>query len=132
MSNLTIALFGEAEKGDYRTAYHCKTLPQLVDYLGNPPPDSHGLYYAVQALLYKRELIFFRVKEEGFSDQDYYSGLRFLEKENLIAKIVAYCLPGVGDSEIINTVIPICDQNNSIMITSEPDLYDYLTSHSEI
>lgn len=128
----TVALFGEAEKGEYRTAYLLRTLPQLVEYLGNPPPDSQGLYYAVQALLYKRQLIFFRVKEEGFSYTDYFSGLKVLQKQNIFSNITAICLPGVGDSEIIQAITPICSMYNSILITNEADLYDYLYQTREI
>lgn len=128
MKIYTIALFGEAEKGDFQTAYFCDTLPQLVDYLGNPPAQSRGLFYAVQALLYHRHLIFFRVKEEGFSQQDYILGLRFLEKtEHLIDQISALCLPGVGNTEIMEMMIPFCRNHHSFLITNEADLYDYLT-----
>lgn len=130
MSIYTMALFGEAEKGDYRTAYFCRTLPQLVDYLGNPPPHSRGLYFAIQALLYKRHLIFFRVKEEGFSYHDYMVGVQKLEQDGLISEVSAVCIPGVGDKEIIHTVIPLCQSNHAILITTEPDLYDYLTDIS--
>ena len=123
----TIALFGEAEKGNFNTAYYCESLPQLVDNLGNPPPESRGLYYAVQTLLFERNLIFFRVEEEGFSFQDYLLGLRMLENRDLVTNIAAICLPGVGDAEIIDAAIPLCHRHNSIIITTEPDLYDYLT-----
>lgn len=130
MDIYTMALFGEAEKGDYRTAYFCETLPQLEEYLGNPPPDSMGLYYAVQALLFRRNLIFFRVREEGFSYQDYFSGLNILQEKKVASQIAAICLPGVGDAEIIDAIHPICDQYHSILITNEADLYDYLTEIS--
>jgi hypothetical protein len=127
MEPYTIALFGEAEKGDYQTAYLCRNLPQLVEYLGNPPPNSLGLYIAIQALLYHRDLIFFRVQEEGFSFHDYLAGLRLLETQNLIGHIGALCLPGVGDAEIIHAMTPFCIVHHTIIITSESDLYDYLT-----
>ena len=129
MEIYTMALFGEAERGDYRTAYFCHSLPQLVEYLGNPPPESRGLYYAVQALLYKRNLIFFRVREEGFSYQDYLSGLNVL-KDQEMAAIAAICLPGVGNAQIIDAMAPVCKQHHSILITNEADLYDYLTELS--
>lgn len=130
MEIYTMALFGEAERGDYRTAYFCHSLPQLVEYLGNPPPESRGLYYAIQALLYKRNLIFFRVREEGFSYQDYLSGLNVLKNQEIITTLAAICLPGVGNSKIIEAITPICDQHHSILITNEADLYDYLTELS--
>src|SRR5690242_16780883 len=119
-----LVLFGEAERGNYNTAYYCDSLSQLVEYLGNPPPESQGLYFAVQALLYERNLIFFRVEEEGFSYQDYHLGLRFIERGGLIVGISAICLPGVGDAEIIEAAVPICKLHKTIMITTEPDFYD--------
>jgi hypothetical protein len=125
----TLALFGEAEKGNFRTPHHIKSLPQVMESLGHPPPDSRGLFYAVQALLYNYQLIFFRVEEEGFSYQDYFFGLRTLEKEALFGGVDGIFLPGVGDSEIIDAVIPLCLHYQSIYMTSEADLYDYLMSN---
>lgn len=124
----TIALFGEAEKGEYRTAYFCQTLSQLSENLGHPPENSLGLYYAVQALLFRRNLIFFRVKEEGFSVQDYLLGIRFLENKQLVSSLSAICLPGVGDMEILDATEPVCCLYKSFLITTESDLYDFLTS----
>lgn len=126
MKIYTIALFGEAEKGDYYAPYSCKNLYQLSEYFGNPPQESKGLYYAIQALLFQRELIFLRIKEEGFSIQDYLYALKSLEgalKEN----INAFCLPGVGDFEILEAVTPLCKKYHSLLITTEADFYDYLT-----
>lgn len=127
MHTFTVALFGEAEKGDYRTAYFCRSLAQLLEFFGNPPPHSRGLYYAVQALLYHRDLIFFRVREEGFSYQDYLLGLNLLQKNETISQVTAICLPGVGDAEIIEALTPVCAMFHSILITNESDFYDYLT-----
>ena len=124
----TIALFGEAEKGEFHTAYFFHTVPQLLDNLGNPPEDSKGLYYAIQTLLFDQELIFFRVESEGFSQQDYFLGLRFLEQKHIIPKLSALFLPGVGDHEIMQAIEPVCSAHNSLLITTEADLYDYLTS----
>lgn len=125
----TIALFGEAEKGRFRTPHFCESLPQLVDCLGNPPPDSKGLFCAVQALLYERNLIFFRVEEEGFSYQDYLYGLRLLEEETKVKQVAALCLPGVGDPEILNATISLCKKRHTILIITQPDLYDFLTNY---
>ena len=123
----TIAMFGESEKGEYRTAYFCQNLTDLADYLGHPPDDSRGLYFAVQALMYRHRLIFFRVQEEGYSLQDYILGLRLLENQTLIPDLSAVCLPGVGDAEIIDASTSLCLSHKSILITTEADLYDYLT-----
>lgn len=127
MEPYILALFGEAEKGEYLRAYFCHTLPQLIECFGNPPPHSHGLPYAIQALLYHRDLIFLRVREEGFSYHDYLAGIRLLESQKMIPHITALCLPGVGDAEIIQAVTPFCVEHHAILITSESDLYDYLT-----
>ncbi|WP_068468617.1 hypothetical protein [Candidatus Protochlamydia phocaeensis] len=124
----TIALFGEAERGEFHTAYFCQSLAQLDEFFGNPPPYSRGLYYAVQAILFKRNLIFFRVPEEGYSTQDYLLGLKMLEQQKLIPQLDAICTPGVGDQKILEAIQPICALYHSILITSESDFYDYLTN----
>lgn len=126
---LTVALFGEAEKGEYNFPYFFETLPQLVDYLGHPPEDSRGLFYAVQTLLFHRNLIYFRVKQEGFSYSDYFSGLRLLSNRDHFT-ISAICAPGVGSMEIIDAAVPICKIHHSIFITNESDFYDYLMENS--
>lgn len=124
----TVALFGEAEKGDYKTAFFCQTLSQLLENLGEPPVHSQGLHYAVQVLMYQRNLIFFRVQEEGYSLQDYMLGLRFLENNQFVSELTAICLPGVGDTKIIEATLPVCDAHKSLLITTEADLYDLMTA----
>ena len=88
-----------------------------------------GFQFAIQSLLYDRNLIFFRVKEEGFSTSDYLQGLYQLEKQHLFSNIKAVGMPGVGNGEIIGASETFCNIYNSILITSEADLYDYLTDH---
>jgi len=127
MDNYPIALFGEAEKGDFGTAYLLQSLSQAADYLGNPPGESKGLLCAIQSLLYRRDLLFFRVKEEGFSYTDYFYGLKLLEKQEGRIQLSAICLPGLGNPEIIREAVSLCHTFKIIMITNEPDLYDYLT-----
>ena len=123
----TVALFGEAQRGEFRGAYYCKTLDELSDYLGEPPSqDSRGLHYAIQAILYQRGVLFFRVHEEGFSMQDYVRGLQFLESEK-IPSLSAICLPGVGNQEIIERTAPVVEAHSSFLILSDKDLYDFLT-----
>lgn len=123
----TVALFGEAQKGEFQGAYFCKTLHELSDYLGEPPSaDSRGLHFAVQAILYERGVLFFRVHEEGFSTQDYVRGLTFLVNER-IPPLSAICLPGVGNQEIIEATTPIVEAHRSFLILTERDFYDYLT-----
>ena len=82
----------------------------------------------MQVLLYKYDLIFFRVKEEGFSLADYYFGLRLLERSDLATRLTAICIPGVGDHEIIEATHKVCHQRHSLIITSESDFYDLMTN----
>ncbi len=122
-----IAVFGEAEKGDFSTGYFCNTLAELVDYCGNAPSESRGLYFAVQGLLYQRQILFFRVQEEGYSEQDYLLGLKLLKEQQKLPHLEAIGIPGVGSSKIIQAVTPICHIYNSILLTTEADFFDYLT-----
>lgn len=126
----TISVFGEAERGSFQTAFFCHNLEQLESHFGNPPDNSVGLFFAIQALLYDRNLIFFRVKEEGFSKQDYLHGLHQLQNQHLFANIKAIGMPGVGDGEIIGASEAFCSLYKSVLMTSEADLYDYLTHHN--
>lgn len=131
MENI-VALFGEAEKGDFRIAHFCQNLIDLANKLGEPPSkDSQGIELAIQAILYQHNVMFFRVHEEGFSVQDYLKGLSYLEDSRSIPKIAAVCLPGVGSGEIIEATIPICTLHQSFLILTEKDLYDYLTSREQ-
>lgn len=127
MEDRDVVLFGEAEKGRFGMAYYLDTLPQLADHLGNPPPESVGLLYAVQAILYDKKLIFFRVEEEGYSYQDYFHGFHLLERNGNELNLAAICLPGVGDVELLDAAGSVCDAFDSLIIMNEPDLYDYLT-----
>lgn len=129
MSNvLTLALFGEAEKGTLHGGVHCRTLPQLIDIYGHPPPSSQGLVLAIQSLLYGRELIYFRVREEGYSLEDYFEAIKHLEKSDWVSKIAAFAIPGVGDEGVFRAILPLCNTHHSLIITTQSDLYDYLTS----
>ena len=126
----TIFLFGEAERGDYCTPHLCRSLPQLADIFGNPPEDSQGISYAVQSLLYQRDIVFFRVKEEGFSIPDYRKGLRLLQIKESIPLLSAIYIPGIGDNEFIQEASDICQIHKSLLVITEKDLYDYLTCFS--
>jgi hypothetical protein len=77
--------------------------------------------------MFERELIYFRVKEEGFSVSDYMRGIRLLENREAFHDLTAICMPGVGDAEIIDATSSICSLYRSLLITTEKDLYDYLT-----
>jgi len=124
---LTLVLFGEAEKGHLHRGILCQTLPELIDIFGHPPPASRGLVFAIQSLLYGQELIYFRVQEEGYSHEDYFRSIKQIDESEWASNIAAYVLPGVGDSEIIQALTPLCHTHHSLLITTQSDLYDYLT-----
>ncbi len=128
MSRYVVALFGEAEKGQFRKAYFIHELAQLMELLGNPPPESQGIAFGIQSLLFKRELIYFRVEEEGFSVSDYLLGLRDLEDQKKIKNLHAICLPGAGEKRIMGASEKVCRLRGSILLLTQKDLYDYLTA----
>ncbi len=123
-----VFLFGEAEKGELCTPLRVRSLVELAEQLGNPPDESIGIDYAVQTLLYKRELVFYRVREEGFSKEDYLRGVKLLYNYGNKTRLSAICLPGVGDREVIEAIAPICKKMKTLLVLSEKDLYDYLTA----
>ncbi len=125
--NYKVALFGEAGQGEIAKPMHFQSVCQLAQTLGHPPEDSLGIHCAVQALMHQREIFFFRVEEEGFSEKDYLKGLNNIRK-HLIEEIIAIGLPGVGNHRIIESCAKICRQHRRLLITTEKDLYDYLTS----
>ena len=128
MKHHTICVFGEAEKGELKTPIFCTSLLDLFVHLGHPPKESLGIEFAIQFLEKDRDLIFFRVSEEGFLIEDYLAGFAVLEKKALPLKIGALCLPGVGDPTILEAAAPTCLAHRSLLLISEKDLYDYLTN----
>ena len=126
----TIFLFGESEKGSLGNPFLYTSLPSLYDGLGAPPEDTLGVHYAVQTILYSRQLLFCRVKEEGFNTQDYIKGLLLLKRKACKPKIQAIFMPGVGDEKILEVAEDVCNLYKSLLVITEKDLYDYLTSSS--
>lgn len=126
----TVALFGEAEKGQWNKPLFIRSLQELVDVLGSPPEMSQGLFFAIQSLHFERDLLFFRVEEEGYSKKDYFYGLSYLKKAK--EGIHALFLPQVGDEEILTSAEPILKKNKSHLIMTEEDLFDYLTNRPPI
>jgi hypothetical protein len=123
-----VVMFGEAEKGKFQKPYTCHCLEQLLEYFGNPPLESFGIELAIQALLFKYDLIFFRVHQEGYSIDDYLFGINYLEKKYTGQKIDALGLPGVGDQLILDATDNILSRFKGFLIINEKDLYDYVTS----
>jgi hypothetical protein len=123
--NMSVMVFGEAERGAYCAPIVCKSLSHLFDLAGSPPDGSLGIPFAIQTLLFKYPLIFFRIEQEGFSAQDYLEGFHWVHKQE--TPLSALCLPGVGDHYILDAVAPLCETYKSLLILTEKDLYDYLT-----
>lgn len=124
----TVFLFGAAEKGEVCAPLYLDSMQQLFDCLGNPPENTEGVRCAIQTVLFEHHLIFYRVTEEGFSLDEYIRGLRWLRQKPLKSSLQAICMPGVGDPEIIQAALPICHIYHSILLFSEKDSYDYLTT----
>ncbi|SGA10320.1 hypothetical protein [Chlamydia abortus] len=125
---LTIALFGEAEKGSYDTAYLCRSTTELYDHLGNGAATTKsGIALAIQALMYNYNVLYFRVREEGYCIDSYFFGLHFLNTQTTLKNITAMGLPGVGDQHIIEASKSLCRKYKSFLLFFEQDLYDLLT-----
>lgn len=123
----TVALFGESERGEYGRPHYLRSVEELAEKLGQPPADSIGLHFAIRTLLYKQNLLFFRVEEEGYSLEDYLLGFDLIRSKAVGPQPTALCLPGVGDAEIIDASSRICLLHRSLLLFTESDLYDYLT-----
>ena len=130
MSPLTIALFGEAERGEYGLPHYLRSVAELADRLGNPPQDSYGMPFAIRSLLFDQHILFFRVEEEGYSLEDYLIGFDALRAQPN-PQPAALCLPGVGDDEIIDASCRICSVHQALLLFTEADLYDYLTNRPD-
>ncbi len=128
----TVFLFGEAEKGEFGIPLICQSLPELCDALGNPPEESLGIFYAIQTLLYSKQLLFCRVEEEGFSVRDYIKGLNLMRSEKFGSKLQAVLIPGVGDEEIVDAAMGLCHIHKSLLVLTEKDLWDYLMNPNSI
>jgi len=125
---MRIFLFSEAEKGEYCTPFRMPSLADLSEKFGNPAENSIGIDYAIQTILDGKELVFYRVHEEGFCREDYLQGTKLLENYGAKMRLSAICMPGTGDRQIIEAIAPVCQKLKAVLVLSEKDLYDYLTS----
>lgn len=122
-----IALFGEAEKGRFDVAHFCHSLTDLYDQLGEGTTSLAGISLAAQALMYQYDVLFFRIKEEGFHIDSYFFGLHFLNTQTHLKQLAAIILPGVGDQYIIEASRLLCQKHHSLLLFLDQDLYDLLT-----
>lgn len=124
-----ITLFGEAERGAHNTPYFCRTLEELFHALGQPPLESEGLFYAVQAILYGHPLYYLRVHEEGGSLQDYHIGFELLLQNNTSTGGALF-LPRMGFAPILDEGMHLCKKCGSLLLITSTDFYDYMTCPS--
>ena len=127
---LCLALFAEARMGKPEAPCQIRSVDELFTLTGLPKENKSGLNWAIQALLYQVELLFFRVEEEGFSENEYFQGLNYLEKSLKKEPFQALALPGVGSLPILEKARMVCLKKKSLLIMNEEDLYDCLTSFS--
>lgn len=122
-----VFVFGESEKGPFCQPIALANLNAAQGQIGQPPAGTLGVECAVQSLLYGREVLFYRVREEGYARGDYTQGLQYLRSKAKHLKLVGISLPGVGDARIIEPLAELCQSLSAILLLSEADLYDYLT-----
>ena len=130
MEKRTVLIFGESTAGKIQNLLLINTLPNLAVHLGEPTPTGVGIHLAVQALLFKKDVLFYKVSEEGMNSDQYLFGFKLLEKEPLKLPLAAIALPGVGSGEILEMATHLCNLHKSVLILNENDLYDLMTQSS--
>ncbi len=123
-----IFIFGQAEKGVFCRPTYIKQVPDLFSQFGHPPEHSLGIPFAIQTLLLHKPCIFFRVEEEGYSFNDYLKGLDILKSDWEHMRLDAVGIPGVGSGELIEKAERFCFKKRSLILLSQKDLFDYLTT----
>ncbi|MCB1114213.1 MAG: hypothetical protein KDK62_05595 [Chlamydiia bacterium] len=127
-----IALFGEAEKGTFHTGTLLSNLMELEKTYGHPPPETKGLLFAVQTLLYRYKLLFFRVEEEGFHSDGYLRGFKRILESDLAPNLLGLGIPGLSDQMVLDAAEPIMHRHHPVLILTEADLYDLLSPGSSL
>jgi hypothetical protein len=123
-----IALFAESEKGHYERGVLISTPAELLQMFGHPPREGQGMLFAIQALHYQQPLLFFRVKDEGFSTPDYRGGLHWMEENVESQQLGAICAPGVGSHDILNPLFEFSLRSKALLLTTERDFYDFINA----
>ena len=121
-------VFGQAQKGVLCRPTLCRSAQELFQTFGHPPEETQGILFALRAVLLNQMCIFFRVKEEGFSVQDYLLGLHILKSQWDHIQLQAIGLPGVGDIQLIEQTEIICHKKKTLLVINEQDLFDFLSN----
>ena len=127
MAKRTILIFGESKEGQFQKLLFINSLPKLATILGEPTETGIGVHIAIQAMLYNLEVLFYKVKEEGSDEDAYLQGFRLIEKEAPSLILGAIALPGASTPKILEIANSLCDLHNSLILSNERDLYDYIT-----
>ena len=127
MTKRTILIFGESKEGEFHKFLFLKTLPDLAEALGEPTETGLGVHIAIQSILSNRDVLFYKVKEEGFHADHYLLGFKQLENEFHSTPLAAIALPGVSSANILELASSLCNQHRSIILFNEKDLYDLMT-----
>ncbi|PCI77823.1 hypothetical protein COB21_02380 [Candidatus Aerophobetes bacterium] len=122
-----IALFGEAQRGNFSRLVTLHTLEKLHDTFGMPPPLSKGIWLSIQLLMQNEIIYFYRIEEEGFSYPHYHEGLKLLDSQQTQYPLKALCMPGLGDRIMVGKATEFCKKHSIIFLCTEEDFYDYVT-----
>src|SRR3989344_8808919 len=118
---MDIAIFSNSSNGEFNKPYVFDNLENIFLSLGISKKNI-GIDFAVNSIFKKNKIIFFRVKEEDVSTEDYFFGFDYLKNE--ILSLDAIFIPNVGSSHIIEASLKICNIFKSILIINQNDFYD--------
>lgn len=123
-----IAIFGEAEIGSFKSLITLNSIPELTDKLGRPTKKGIGIHMAIQAILYDREILYYRIpNEEEPSCKEYLHGLNLLGRSTFINPLVAIALPAVNHRDILYRAKHLCHHCKILFLPNERDLYNFIS-----
>lgn len=121
-----IACFGQTSKGRFGQPYYLKNAKSILSILGKVPEDTLGMPFALEMLKAHKDILFFRVAEEGLSLDDYLRGLQFLKKNCIQKRLLGIYLSGCFDKEVVSLAVRICNWHKSILLATQKEMIDYL------
>lgn len=120
-----VIVFGEASRGVWGQMSSCSELLDLYQIYGEPTEGSLGLYWAIQALLKGKECLYWRVRQESLSLEDYHLGLNQLSSLSLETWEGLF-LPNMSESSVIEHAAAYCRQKQKLLLMDPLDLQDWL------
>lgn|SRR3989338_4363988 len=125
MEKRVISIFGESEKGEYEKFYPIADLAEAFEILGSPPKETEALQFSLQILGASQPILFFRVKEEGFSFDSYAKGIELLKVNSGPFTIQALFMPGLSDPNLIEKAREACEKHQAVLLITDKDFQDY-------